>query len=119
MFLLLTGSLLCLIVLIEWALVALPIRDTAPAAHVAQPVTLAAPARSQARWTAPQGSPATTPATPEPTMVAAAAAARDAHEMVTWSMDGLDSWLAGNEELAVEARDWLRQQIGRSDALNS
>ena len=118
MFLMLTGSLLGLIVLIEWALVALPLRHVGPAARLATPAPVAPSAQSQA--STPQQTAVVPPATPaEPTVVAAALAARDAHEMVTWSMDGLDSWLAGNEDLAVEARDWLRQQIGRSDALNS
>lgn len=117
MFLMLTGSLLGLIVLIEWALVALPLRHVGPAARLATPAPVAPSAQLQA--SSPQRTTAVPPATPAEPAVAAALAARDAHEMVTWSMDGLDGWLAGNEDLAVEARDWLRQQIGRSDALNS
>jgi len=48
----------------------------------------------------------------------AADAARDAHEMVTWSLDGLGAWLAQNDDLALEARVWLRTQLGHHGAVN-
>jgi len=105
LFVLLAGYAVALVVMTGRALLRASHRHAAPATVADTSPAVAADAKHLA-------------ATDAEAATAAAAAARDAHEMVTWSLDGLGTWLAQNDDIALEARQWLRTQLGHDGAVN-